>query len=201
MRPAYALAAIGFILLPVTPALAQSFDGPYVGVQAGWDLTDGRNPGTGPGAFSRDDDRHAFAGGVYAGFDRRIASRIVLGGEAGIDIGAGDAIESSGASRRVRIDPDGSLDLTARAGYLIEPNTLAFVRGGYENLRLESSTAALSLHVSSSEDRDGWLVGGGVERRLTRHASARLEFRHSDLSDRGDGYERSRVLAGITYRF
>ena len=201
MRSAYAFAATVLILLPVTPALAQGFDGPYVGVQAGSDLTDVRSPGAGLGTFSLDDDRQSFAGGVYAGFDRRIASRIVVGGEAGIDIGADDAIESSNLGQLVRIDPDWSLDLTARAGYLLEPKTLAYVRGGYENLRLISSAASLSLRESASDNRDGWLVGAGVERQLTRHASARLEYRYSDLSDRGDGYDRNRLLAGITYRF
>ena len=201
MRFSYAIAATVLILSPATPVLAQSFDGPHVGVEAGWDLTDVRNPSTDLGTFSLHDDRQSFAGGIYAGFDRRIASRIVLGGEAGIDIGANDAIKASNLSQLVRMDPDWSLDVTARAGYLIEPNSLAYIRGGYENVRLESITATPSLRVSASDNRDGWLLGAGVERQLTSHASARLEFRYSDLSDRGDEYVRNRVLAGITYRF
>jgi len=54
---------------------------------------------------------------------------------------------------------------------------------------------------SVSEDRDGWLVGGGLERILTDHISARLEYRYFDLGEGGGRYERHHLLTGITYRF
>jgi len=51
-----------------------------------------------------------------------------------------------------------------------------------------------------SENRDGWLVGGGLERRFTDRISARIEYRYLDLSD-GDGrFERHQLLTGITWR-
>lgn len=41
----------------------------------------------------------------------------------------------------------------------------------------------------------------GIERRILKKISARLEYRYSDLSE-GDGtFDRRRMLAGIAYRF
>ncbi len=55
---------------------------------------------------------------------------------------------------------------------------------------------------SDSDNQDGWLLGGGVERHLKTNVSARLEYRYSKFSQDGDGKDnRNRVLAGLSYRF
>src|SRR3546814_4281481 len=41
---------------------------------------------------------------------------------------------------------------------------------------------------SATENRDGWMVGGGVERAISDNVSARLEYRYADLSE-GDRSE------------
>lgn len=61
--------------------------------------------------------------GPTAGFDLRVAPRIVLGAEARVDLAPTDALAT--------LDPKGPSDFTARAGYLLDPATLAYVRGGH----------------------------------------------------------------------
>jgi outer membrane immunogenic protein len=131
--------------------------------------------------------------GPTAGFDLRVAPRVVLGAEARVDLAADEAPKLSTA-----VDPIGSSDFTARAGYLLDPGTLAYVRGGYANPRL--GTGALP-HLSESEYRDSWTLGAGIERKILKRISARLEYRYSDLGEGDGAFDRHRLLAGIAYRF
>lgn len=193
----------GSAILALLPAAAsaQNFQGPYAGAQAGWQETELRDPATELGTFALDQERQSFTGGVFAGYDQQVAPQVVVGAEAGADFGADDAVETTTGTGVVAIDPKWSLDLTARAGYLIDPSTLAYVRGGYTNARVETTATTPLSELAESENRDGWLVGAGIERQLLERVSARLEYRYSDLSE-GDGdYDRHRVLAGVAYRF
>ncbi|WP_421855315.1 outer membrane protein [Novosphingobium sp.] len=55
--------------------------------------------------------------------------------------------------------------------------------------------------AQAAENRDGLLVGAGIERAILPHLSARLEYRYSDFS-KGDGkFDRHQTLLGIAYRF
>ncbi len=135
--------------------------------------------------------------GPTAGFDLRVAPRVVLGAEARVDLAAQEAPNLSTAVGPSALDPIGS-DLTARAGYLLDPGTLAYVRGGYANARL--GTGALP-NLSESEYRDSWTLGAGIERKILKRISARLEYRYSGLGEGDDAFDRHRLLAGIAYRF
>ena len=54
--------------------------------------------------------------------------------------------------------PQWWIDLTTRAGYLLNPITLAYVRGGYTNARIETSvTDGTTLAVGNPEPE--WLAG------------------------------------------
>ena len=180
-----------FAFLPASHLWAQSFDGPFVGVHVGGQQTDIRNLDTGLGTQIPEADRQSFTGGLFAGYDRQVAPRIVLGAEAGVDLASDDAVAA--------VDPKRSLDLTGRAGYLLDPATLAYVRGGYTNARIE--TSANSLISSESEYRDSWTLGAGIERKILKKISARLEYRYSDLGEGEGAFDRHRLLAGIAYRF
>ena len=57
----------------------------------------------------------------------------MLGVEGGLDFSTDDAVESMHGPGLVSVDPQWSIDLTTRAGYLLNPITLAYVRGGYTN--------------------------------------------------------------------
>ncbi len=186
-----------FATLPVTGvAHAQNFDGPSVGVQAGWVENKVRNPETDLGLTTIDTSKDSAVIGGFVAYDKEIG-KFVIGGEIGASFGTSDTLSSGSGANQVLLNPKRSFDLTARAGYLVTPETLIYGRGGYANERLNVTTES----YSASEDRNGWLIGGGLERKVTDKISARLEYRYSDLSD-GDGlYDRHQVLTGVTFRF
>ena len=188
-------------LLSAAPTVAQNFDGPHAGVQGGWEQADVNNPDTDLGPVAIDDDRQSFTGGWFVGYDQQVAPRIVLGVEGGMDVSTDDAVETTSGAGFVSIDPEWSIDLTTRAGYLLDPTTLAYVRGGYANARVETRVSDGMTLLSETDNRHGWLLGAGIEREFLQNISARLEYRYSDFSEGDGSFDRHRMLAGIAYRF
>lgn len=178
-------------------ASADPFNGPYVGVQGGWSQNDVSSPTAPQGVLNVDRSRDAASGGVYTGYDLKVSPNVVVGAEAGIQFGADDSIRQG----NVTVDPKRSIDLTARAGYLVNDDTLLYARGGYTNARVRTAIEDSAGIHSASSNRDGWLVGGGVEHALSDNVSARAEYRYSDLSDGRGKFDRHQALFGISYRF
>lgn len=182
-------------------ASAATFDGPFVGAQVGWQSEKMRDVKSSFGIVPVDENKRSVTGGVFAGYDKTLNGRFVVGAEAGIDFGSDDAATANLAGNSYLVDPKYSFDLTARAGYLVNPQTLLYVRGGYTNARVRTTITNAAAVKAASDSEDGWLAGGGVERQVTQNVSARLEYRYSKLSE-GDGRDyRHRVLAGLSYRF
>lgn len=191
------LGAAGF----ATVASAEPFDGPFVGVQAGWEQTDVGTASTPLGDLAIGRSNDTVTGGVFAGYDYKLTPKIVAGVEAGINLTDSDDLTRTAGGTSIAIDPERSLDLTARLGYLVTDTTLVYARGGYSNVRAESARTTAAGTLSDTANRDGWLLGAGVERALSPTISSRLEYRYTDLSD-GDGkFDRHQLLLGIAYRF
>lgn len=193
-----ALLATG--LIAATPALAEPFNGPSVGVQAGWSKNKIGNLDNDLGIVPVDRSRDSFTGGVYAGYDYKLGSNVVIGAEAAFNIAAKDRILTHGAVDTI-FNPRHAFDLSARAGYLVDDNSLIYVRGGYDNLLARTTLIDADGALSSKESYDGWLVGGGVERALGDNVSTRLEYRYSDLGSGASKFDRHQVLLGVAYRF
>lgn len=195
-----ALAAVATFGIAGT-ATAQSFNGPYVGGQIGWQHDGGTLDLRGPN-IDIEESADSFVGGVFAGYDAEVSPSFVLGGEVGVDFG-GNTVDALAAKAKRTIA------VTARAGTLVNPQTLLYVRGGYANARYRFGDEAFSLR----SNRDGWLAGAGVERAFTENVSARLEYRYSDFGDLTDvarsfnlaadeaSFDRHQVLVGVSYRF
>ena len=182
-------------------ASAAPFDGPYVGAQVGWQSEKMRNVKSSFGTVPVNDRTNSVTGGIYAGYDKTINDIFVVGAEAGLDFASDDETVVSAAGTTYAIDPKYSFDITARTGYLVNPKTLIYVRGGYSNSRVRATVAAGSNIRSHSDSNDGWVVGGGVERQITSNMTTRVEYRYSKFDqDVGQAY-RHRVLAGLSYRF
>lgn len=188
------------VLASAGAAHAQAFDGPSVGVQAGWTERKVQGPTTDFGVTGIDNTKDAVTVGGFLGYDKTLG-RFVLGGEGGMSFSPSDELNAGTGSSRVTIDPKWSFDLTARAGYLVNPKTLVYLRGGYANERIRTTLTAPTGTVNAAENRDGWLAGAGIERAIIPHVSARLEYRYTDLSE-GDGkFDRHQALLGVAYRF
>ncbi len=183
------------------PAVAAPFDGPFVGVQAGLSRNSIGRAGTGLGPVDVDHGRTSITGGVFAGFDYTIAPRVVLGAEASIGLSANDAVDGSAGAQSAVIDPKRQIDVTARAGYLVNPNTLVYLRGGYANQRMRTTIGARAEAISRSSDLNGWTLGAGTERKLTSTVSARVEYRYADLGEAHGRLDRHQVLVGLAYHF
>lgn len=191
-------AAIG---LAASPVSAESFDGPYLGVQGGWSRTEIADQANGNTPVDGELSRDSFALGGYAGYNWKIADKWVIGTEAGFSGAFDDDVRGPTDGSVLTIDPRYSFDLTARAGLVINDQTLAYVRAGYTNTRLRTDVVIENGISRSSENLDGWLVGGGVERAITDNISTRLEYRYSDFSENGGRYDRHQTLVGISYNF
>lgn len=197
--PTFAL--ISSLMLPgAVHAQTQAFEGPSIGVQGGWSQDKVENPQTDIGTLPIDSSKDKAAFGGFAAYDKAIG-KFVLGTEAGFNIGTSDTVSGGPANAFGAIDPKWSIDATARAGYLVTPETLVYARGGYTNARIRNSLTTPAGTISTSENRDGWLVGAGVERLIMPNVSTRLEYRYSDLSEGDNKFDRHQTLLGITYRF
>lgn len=188
------------ILLAASAAHAEMFNGPSVGVQAGWAENKIGDTRTSFGATSVNGSKESATLGAVLGYDKQYG-KFVVGGEAGLDFGTKDTVTGGTATAQTTMDPQRSIDLTARAGYLVMPQTLIYARTGYTNDRVRMTMASATATMRASEDRDGWLVGGGIERGITPKVSARVEYRYADLSNGHGQYDRHQVLSGIVFHF
>ena len=184
-----------------TAASAAQFDGPYFGAQVGWQSEKMRNVKSSFGVVPVDENKRSITGGVFAGYDKTINGRFVMGAEGGLDFASDAKTQSAVGGINYSVEPKYSFDITARAGYLVTPQTLLYVRGGYASARVRTTITNAAAIQSASDTEDGWLAGAGVERAVAQNVSARLEYRYSKLSEGVGKDQRHRVLAGLSYRF
>jgi outer membrane immunogenic protein len=183
------------------PAAAQTFDGPYVGAQAGWSQNDVGAVQAGDRSAQIDRSRDAATMGIFAGYNFRPTQNVVLSAEGAFNFGSSDRITRSQKDATATINPEYGFDLGIRAGYLGTKNTLVYARGGYENVRAAVSVRDIKGSYRDKDNFDGWSVGGGFERAIANHIAARLEYRYSDLGGGGTKFDRHQVLAGVAWHF
>lgn len=211
--------AAGTAAVLATPAMAQdnsAFTGPRVEGLIGYDSS---RPGSTVDIDNADDIDQSIddiAYGVGVGYDFALGG-VVLGvegewleSEASSDYSTGD-FTNFGVS-----DIDAGRDLYAgvRAGVLVTPSTLAYVKGGYTNARYHVTAANDTESLLTRANLDGWRVGAGVEHAFTPNIYVKGEYRYSNYergqfqaptgaaTDRFDvDIDRHQVLLGVGYRF
>lgn len=185
---------------------AEPFNGPYIGVQGGWQQDKARFTVTDSvGTSTASDTGSSFSYGAQLGYDAKVGEKFVLGAEAFI---TGDTNKLR--SGNLSFDGGRSLGLLARAGVLATPRTLVYAKGGWENGRFTYAQSGIGV----STNRDGWSLGAGVEQMLTENVSARVEYRYTKFNsfssdalnaavgdDASVRVNRNRVMAGVNYRF
>ena len=185
-----------------SPAQAEEFEGPFVGAAAGYSR-DEIGPDLGDDlTLDRELDRDAAYFQLFAGYDYAVAPRVRLGGEAAFGIGADDELRLGDATGTLKLDPQYTFEFTGRAGYLVGDIALLYVRGGYQNSRVEATLSETGQPVLRDKDNaDGWLVGGGLEYAFGNNLRSRIEYRYSDLGNSGASWDRHQVLAGGLWNF
>lgn len=192
--PLISIALVAALGAAAAPAHADTLDGPYVGVTAGWErneIADRIDARPITGEASRD----ALVLGGYAGYNFKATDRILIGADAGFSATVDDKARATSAGRALTIDPRYGFDLSARAGYLVTDKALVYVRGGYANTRVRTTFApATGGPIVTSDNHDGWQVGGGLEYAISDRISTRAEYRYSDLGSNGGQYDRHQTL-------
>ena len=212
---------------PAPLAIPYSWSGFYVGVNAGYGLSDHAHRPTCTAACaptpSLNTDRDGFVGGGQLGYNQQIG-RYLAGIEADIqytDVGrtvVGSAPGALANSATQRLDYLGTL--RARVG-LVMDRVLVFATGGlaYGDVR-EAQTIVFpgaTYSVASTATEFGYAAGGGVEYGFTPNLTGKAEALYYDLGrrrlagpaapptglTRGARFDTAGVVAraGLNYKF
>lgn len=131
-------------------------------------------------------------GGAFAGYDLAIAPRVRIGVEASISLGGAAPVAAYPDGTRYSQVPRYGFKAVGRAGYVVGDSTLLYGSLGYGGHRYRIRT---SFPVEgTSEWGSSFVIGGGIEHRLSERASVRLDFKHLDN-------QMSQLLVGVPIRF
>ncbi len=182
---------IAAALLSSASAWAEPFDGAYTGVQIGVDR--------------HDTIKYGFDYGAFIGYNKKLNDAVVLGIEGNLDFSTAKRTETATVGTQIvsgTAKVGRSYGIAARAGYLAGPNTLFYVKGGYENIRLKLNTtgnmpgfAGLSKIAGNV---DTYVIGGGIEQAVSDNTTLRIGY---DYANGKGGYDRHRVQAGVAFHF
>jgi outer membrane immunogenic protein len=190
-RPAY--------MPPVVVAPIYNWTGCYVGgnVGAAWgraEFTNNGNFASGSGTNS------GFAGGAQIGCDYQ-AGQFVVGVRNMFD---GTSL-NSGTTFTNGYTANGKTQwfdtLTARAGYLVQPNVLLYGQGGAAWTRSDQyiNNPAGAQVAQFGNNRGGWTVGGGAEWMFAPHWSTFLEYNYLNFgTNTGTWTDNVRCPAGCS---
>ena len=205
----FAAAAVGATaLLAASPTLAaEPFNGPYVGIQGGWQQDSDRlSTTTGATTVTTRGKKSGFEYGAQLGLDGRMNDQFVIGAEAFVN-GSTGTVRLPGAGE---VKAGRSFGLLARAGLLAAPETLVYGIGGWENGRFNYHRGGGEV----AKNANGWSLGAGLEQMVGENLSARIEYRYTRFGEFGSNdldalagansklkATRNRVLVGVNYRF
>ena len=150
--------------------------------------------------------------GGEAGYDLVVNAGTMLGVYGGIE---GSSVEQCVASDGTRscISPGRNLTAGVRAGYLMNPTTVLYIKGGYSNgqIRLGYSDPQFPQDdFRLSDNLSGFHVGAGVQAGFGRNFYGKLEYVYTDYNgyEVADGsdkasldFSRHQVVAGLGIRF
>lgn len=178
------IGSAGAIFLTATTAQAESFAGPYIGLEGGYAITDVEGV-TIAGPFERTEHSAILTG--VAGYRLPVGSGLplVLGAEASV------------GSYTKRADLRYSVAGTA--GLRVLESGLLYGKAGYAWLDNVDSNAGRGI--------DGLLVGGGYEHALTDNFSLRAEYRYIDwkggrrFPDNTVKFQGQEIAASVLYSF
>ena len=194
----------------VEVAEAKGWSGLYVGVQAGYGFGDTDqlelDPFTFPGlvtaftpagapagsSFAADGDfDDGFVGGAHIGYDWQVNNLVfgVIGDINYTDLGdEQSAFSRTPATYTIERELDWTASLRGRLGYAINDNVLIYGTGGVAYGEVDFSYSqpgsAAAFTTSGGQDSDfGYVVGAGVETKITQNISFGLEYLYTNFGD------------------
>ncbi|RAI38799.1 outer membrane protein [Rhodoplanes roseus] len=191
LRPAYKAPP------PPPPAPVASWSGCYVGAGAGygmWNQDHNEYDLVGaPISLSSTSGGRGWFGTVGAGCDYQFAPSWVLGVFGDYDFASlsGDTTIANGLVGEEKLKWQWAVG--GRLGYVVVPQLLAYVSGGYTQAHFDGYSAGFpgvpAATVSiDSRTRDGWFIGSGYEYQLgwIPGLTWKTEYRFSDFSSKTD---------------
>ncbi|WFU13794.1 porin family protein [Bradyrhizobium sp. CB3481] len=172
------LGARPYTKAPVAVAPTYNWTGFYIFGGGGgglWNADSNVNTFPGGVAITRDQrlGGSGWFGTVGAGYDWQFGGRWVAGifGDAQFgDIRGSLSDPFFGTEGRMKLET--SYAGGVRLGYLVAPNVLSYVNGGYSGSHWSGTTQSTifgggaGIYTTPSFDRNGWFIGGGVENNL-----------------------------------
>lgn len=121
--------------------------------------------------------------GIYGelgiGYDRLLTDRVLLGIYGDVRFGNIETALNVGPFGGA-ISLDTGFDIIARLGYLVTPETLAYVLAGYTHQDFELTS---NIGFGLGWDAGGFVVGGGLETALNDLWSVKAEYRYASYGD------------------
>jgi opacity protein-like surface antigen len=203
------LAALTLLDLSAEMASAQSWHGPYAGLQFGhrWGDLGLSTPAfnffapSDPGgiftipARSESYQADGIIGGVHVGYNFLIRPSWLIGIEADVTAAGGSAtataqfLSTDGVAAvrtsTAKLGLQGTI--RGRVGYVAGPwlvfgtGGVAFARFNWSETIVVSPPAATSYTVAASNARTGLALGGGVEHALNSHLTVRVQYLYEDF--------------------
>lgn len=198
-----------------TPAVRSNWTGCYLGGNVGSGLhrieqTTNHDVTGAPFATPLDfgsAQASAFMGGVQVGCDYQFTGNWVLGAQGMFNFGN---IKSSNVITDPQVIANAPYQETttknvytgtARLGYLLTPQVLAYAKGGGAWTRADTSIFVASpifgLSESASGNRQGWTAGGGLEWMFAPNWSLFAEYDYMDFGRKDVAFTRGPNTTGV----
>jgi outer membrane immunogenic protein len=203
------------LALLASPALADDFTGPVVGLSLAysWGTVDGALT-DGTTTFSDDTDLSGFEGGLFAGYRYQFPSKFVFGAEIGGNISNADgsySITDGVDTAELKFEKKHQFYIDLKPGYVVQDNTLLYGLVGYQNTKFEAEGFWHGTSVGTDDDTFGGLrLGAGIEYMTEANTSFRLQYHYTAYSDKTynypgytekwDGHD-STIELGLAYNF
>lgn len=171
-----------------------NWTGAYIAGVAGYESADAtlehqniNNFGGPGGEYWHDGD--GFVGGVEAGYDYQFANNIVLG--AAVGIRSGTDIDDGGEWAIYYNGTDSEIEYVlvakARLGYAVG-DFLPYITGGWAGGNVKTSQDYSPPNQPSTTWQDeqfasGYVVGAGLDYRVTEHIFVGVEYNYTDLGE------------------
>lgn len=180
--------ALTILSLGTSPALAKAARGGRIEVLAGWD----RN------RYGDGSKTNALTVGIGAGYDLPIIGNFAVGADVEASISTSSLKVDFPDGHTIKLDEDSDLYAGARLSFNPSDPLTLFVRGGFATARKSYSFSGPVYNERTNYSRDGFRVGGGIQRRLGKNFYLGGEYRYSEyLSFQA----RHQVVASVGYRF
>lgn len=205
------LAARPYTKAPVVAAPVVNWTGCYLGAGGGAAMTNNDNniydPVTGAAALNQTNGARGWFGTVQGGCDYQFQNWVV-GGFADYDFMdvRGDTNFGLGGAVIGQQKQDYQWAVGARVGYLIVPQLLTYVSGGYTQAHWKDTTlrdlTGVAFANSPGFTKSGWFVGTGDEYALTSFLPGlfwKTEYRYSEFDRQNNSI--NDPLTGVSFGF